>query len=169
MKQGTRTQPIRIRLAVPADVEPVSALLVTTWHDTYDVLIGAAKVTEITNSWHSIENLSRQIAMPGTSFLVAEAGRRIVGHILANADRLPVLVVARLYVLPDHQRRGIGRRLLEAAVGHHPECDLLRLEVEADNEKGLAFYRREGFRSVTERMVEGIRHIGMEKNISRRS
>lgn len=152
-----------IRPAVEGDVAGVRALLVETWHDTYDALIGAAKVTDITNSWHSLDNLTRQLALPDCSFLVAEDGGEIVGHVFANAQRRPVLTIARLYVAPARQRRGIGKRLLDQAVALHPACDTIRLVVEAENAKGIAFYEREGFARVGEATVEGIEHFRMEK------
>ena len=71
---------VLIRPATPDDLPAVRALLVETWHDTYDALLGAERVTEITNSWHSIENLGRQLDVPDTSFLVAEEDGAIVGH-----------------------------------------------------------------------------------------
>jgi ribosomal protein S18 acetylase RimI-like enzyme len=161
------SESILIRVAKAADLPSVRALLVETWHDTYDALIGAAKVTEITNSWHSMENLSRQISMSDTSFLVADENGAIVGHLFANAQRPPVLALSRLYVLPIHQRRGIGGRLMAEAIARHSTCDVIRLEVEADNLKGLSFYRREAFQPVGERTEEGIAHIVMEKGIER--
>jgi ribosomal protein S18 acetylase RimI-like enzyme len=159
---------ILIRLAAPADVKAVRSLLVETWHDTYDSLIGAEKVTEITNSWHSIENLSRQLTMPDTSFLVAEEAGLIVGHILATAQKPPFMMISRLYVRPDRQRRGIGSRLVDASAARHQNCDTLRLEVEADNKKGLSFYLREGFREVGRSVTQGIDHIRMEKRLADR-
>jgi ribosomal protein S18 acetylase RimI-like enzyme len=158
---------ILIRLAEPADVEAVRRLLVETWHDTYDSLIGAEKVTEITNSWHSIENLSRQVKTPNSSFLVAEEDGAIVGHALAGAQE-SVVVLSRLYVRPDRQRRGIGKRLLEAIVSRHPKNMKVRLEVEAGNSKGLSFYLREGFQAVATKDDDGLKHIMMEKRLSRR-
>ena len=154
-----------IRAAEPRDLEAVRALLVETWHDTYDPLLGVDKVTEITNSWHSIEALRPQLALPDCSFLVAEEGGRIVGHVFANGRRLPPLTLSRLYVLPSFQRRGIGSALLEAAIARHPRAESIRLEVQADNPKGLAFYRREGFEAVGEHMEDGIPHIRMEKRL----
>jgi ribosomal protein S18 acetylase RimI-like enzyme len=158
---------ILIRLGRPADIEAVRRLLVETWHDTYDSLIGAEKVTEITNSWHSIENLSRQLTMPDTSFLVAKEDGAIVGHLFANGQRPPVLMLSRLYVLPDRQRRGIGGRIIAEAIARHSNCDVMRLEVEADNLKGVSFYRSKGFQPVDDRTEEGIAHIVMEKAIGR--
>jgi ribosomal protein S18 acetylase RimI-like enzyme len=160
---------ILIRAAEPADVEAVRRLLVETWHDTYDSLIGAEKVAEITNSWHSIENLGRQLTMPDASFLVAVEDGAIVGHILATVQKPPFMMISRLYVLPDRQRRGIGSSLIHSAVARHQNCDTLHLEVEVDNKKGLSFYLREGFREVRRSVTQGIDHIRMEKRLAERS
>jgi ribosomal protein S18 acetylase RimI-like enzyme len=154
-----------IRNATEADVPAVRALLVTTWHDTYDPLIGTAKVTAITASWHSIEALRHQLLLPHLCFLIADQAGEIVGHVLANGQRLPTLMISRLYVLPSAQRQGIGARLLAAAITRHPACNLLRLEVESDNRKGFAFYLKQGFVPVGEHMEEGIAHTRMEKRL----
>ena len=47
-----------IRHAVPQDAEDTRHMLVETWHDTYDSLLGSEKVTEITSQWHAIEVLT---------------------------------------------------------------------------------------------------------------
>ena len=159
---------VTIRDAVADDIDALSAMLVTTWHDTYDPLIGAGKVTEITSSWHSPAALLPQLAIPHAAFLVAEQDGAIVGHAFANALRLPALAIGRLYVLPTHQRLGIGKRLLDAAIARYPQAERVGLDVEADNAKGFAFYRREGFVPLREHLQEGIRHIRMEKVLAAR-
>ena len=68
-------------------------------------------------------------------------------------------------MLPSFQRRGIGSALLDAAIARHPRAESIRLEVQADNPKGVAFYRREGFQPVGEHMEDGIPHIRMEKRL----
>lgn len=143
------------------------ALLVETWHDTYDRLIGAERVTELTDSWHSPEALSRQLAMDGTAFLVARDGGAIAGHLFADGRHMPVLLVRRVYVRPARQRQGIGTRLLQAAAAAFPQAEAMRLDVEADNAKGLAFYRREGFVVIAEKVEAGIPHLVMEKRLGR--
>ena len=158
---------IHIRAAGDRDLEAVRDLLVETWHDTYDRLIGAETVTEITNSWHSVEALRRQLGLPGISFLVAEdSAGTVVGHILANAQSPPTLVIARLYVRPSAQRGGIGRRLLADVPARHPGSSELRLDVEAENANGIGFYRSQGFEVVGERLEAGIKHLRMRKVIA---
>jgi hypothetical protein len=41
-----------IRAANPRDVAEVKIFLRNTWHDTYDAVLGAERVTEITRSWY---------------------------------------------------------------------------------------------------------------------
>jgi ribosomal protein S18 acetylase RimI-like enzyme len=156
-----------IRPASREDLGAVRDLLVETWHDTYDRLLGAEKVTEVTNSWHSVEALGRQLDLPGVSFLVAEdSAGTVVGHILANAQRPPTLVISRLYVRPSAHAVELAGRLLADALARHPGSSELRLEVEAENAKGIGFYRRQGFEPVGERLEGGINHLQMRKVIA---
>lgn len=159
---------ILIRSATTADLPATRRLLVTTWHDTYDALIGPAKVRELTDRWHAIEALAGQLDGPGRSFLVAEApSTEIVGHAFAQLPSPSVLVLNRLYVLPSQQRRGIGDSLLAALAERHPEARTLRLTVEAANAKGLAFYRGQGFVRIGEAVDDGIDVLRLEKQLTR--
>ena len=50
--------------------------------------------------------------------------------------------VAALFVHPDRQGQGIGRRLLQWAAAQYPT---LELSVYAENKRAVRFYLREGF------------------------
>ena len=136
---------IMIRPATLDDIGQVRNLLVATWHDTYDSLLGVERVTETTNQWHALDVLAAQAARPNTSFLVASRNGESVGHAFALEQDGDVLLLSRLYVLPNRQRQGIGEGLLRAAVRRHPGTKRVQLVVEARNTKALAFYGRRGF------------------------
>lgn len=152
-----------IRRATPQDAEDTRRVLVETWHDTYDLLLGSEKVTEITGRWHGVDVLTQQIGSPDALFLVAEHSSQLVGHAFARIPQPGVLFLFRLYVLPTWQRRGVGARLLGSVVERHPGAARMRLNVEAENGKGVAFYRQHGFTVVGERVEEGLHSLQMEK------
>ena len=88
-------------------------------------------------------------ALPPLSF-VADLGGRVVGHVMLSAcrlDALPRLVdvysLSPLGVLPEHQRHGIGTRLIEHAleVADRQGIPLVFLEGSPD------YYGRRGFRA----------------------
>jgi putative acetyltransferase len=91
-------------------------------------------------------------ALPALSF-VATRGGRVVGHVMLSAcrlDALPRLVdvysLSPLGVLPEHQRHGIGTRLIEHALAaaDRQGIPLVFLEGSPD------FYGRRGFRAAQE-------------------
>lgn len=73
-------------------------------------------------------------AGPGgvAGFIVAEASRRGMGHIIT------------IDVLPDSRRSGLGSQLLAAAEERlgHAHCRNVVLETAVDNVSALAFYKR---------------------------
>jgi len=135
---------LTIRPAAPADVEEVHALLRETWRATYDPIIGPEKVREITARWHAPDALARSIADERGVFLVAERDGALAAMSFASPDGEGAVCLRQLYVRPGAQGGGIGRRLLEATLAPFGDAETW-LEVEARNERAIAFYARCGF------------------------
>lgn len=78
--------------------------------------------------------------------LVAEAGGRIVGYLMAWSV-VDILHVLNIATDPAWRRRGVGRALLLAAAAEAREAGLERatLEVRRSNRGARDFYRRYGF------------------------
>jgi len=135
-----------IRTASERDLPAIRALLVETWHATYDAIYGAECVTEITNDWHSIVSLKARLVKPNSEFLIADDGKEIAGMAFASTDESgKTVMLHQLYVLPKHQRHGIGGLLLDEVMGCFPDAGTIRLEVEPANTRAVAFYRAYGF------------------------
>jgi GNAT superfamily N-acetyltransferase/catechol 2,3-dioxygenase-like lactoylglutathione lyase family enzyme len=78
--------------------------------------------------------------------LVAVSGEETVGHLqMTGAEELEIKNMA---VLPEHQRQGVGRALVEAAIERASERSGSRLRVAtaAADVGNLRFYQRLGFR-----------------------
>ena len=149
----------------PAEVDEVQAIkkvLSETWIDTYGPFLPAEVIKKVTELWHSPETLAAEIENARVFFHVAKNEQgAIVGLLTAGRPSDDIVNIGRLYVLPGYQRQGIGGKLLEACAAAFPEAQRLRLEVEAQNEKGMAFYRKQGFEEVS-RKEEKIEETTLE-------
>ena len=135
-----------IRTASERDLPAISALLAGTWHATYDGIYGATGVAEISRRWHSVEWLRQMSRRTGSEFVVADTGDLLAGVGYAVLDEAREIVeLQELDVRPDLQGKGIGGLLLAELEDSFFEARLMRLEVEARNEKAIAFYRANGF------------------------
>ena len=95
---------------------------------------------------------SAAAALPPLSF-VADLDGRVVGHVMLSAcrlDALPRLVdvysLSPLGVLPEHQRRGIGSRLIEHALAAADRQGIPLVFLEGSP----GYYGRRGFRAAEE-------------------
>ena len=153
---------VEIRRAELGDVAGIRAVLAATWRDTYAHFMSEAAIAKVTAEWHSPSRLEAEVARPSTYIAVAmSSSHDVVGMISAHSQG-EVLFVARVYVLPEFQRRGIGERLMNEACRIFPQAKQLHLEVEEQNPKGRSFYRKLGFREVETR---GQEVAGMRLNV----
>lgn len=139
------SEEIQIRDATVADVEAIRAIAAETWWDTYRDLLDSDWITEHLAAWYEPGLVASQIEAAEASdlgqFLLAEADGQIVGylHFALMDDRGPYL--RRLYVLPDHQRSGAGRKLVAALHHQLGEGFTYELDVHPENSKAIAFYK----------------------------
>jgi ribosomal protein S18 acetylase RimI-like enzyme len=135
-----------IRTAGERDLPAIRALLVETWHATYDQIYGAARVTEVTDEWHSLESLQRRIERPYSEFIVADDGETIGGMAYAESNADGKLVWLRqLYVLPALHGKGIGGMLMDEILDAFPDAETVRLDVNEKNTRAIDFYQGYGF------------------------
>ncbi len=149
-----RTDGAEVRACVAADLPVVRALLIETWHATYDRWLGADTVRDISATWHSELQLAAQVSRPDSLFLVAEDGAGMLGTAFAHVLVDEAVEIGRLYVRPIAQRLGIGKALLTAFTSGFPDEDQFLLDVEPRNGLAISFYQRHGFR-VTGSGVDG--------------
>lgn len=157
-----------VRTASERDIEAVRALLVETWHATYDPIYGAEGVAAISERWHSVVWLKQLMRRPRSEFIVADTGSELAGMAYAaikDSDS-GLVEVEELDVRPAMQGKGVGRMLLAELEESFWDCRLMRLEVEEKNGKALDFYRSGGFVEVQRRpatRVAGATIVTLEK------
>ncbi len=159
---------ITVQRASLEDVPDIKQLLSETWIDTYGAFLSQETIQNVTTVWHDPQHLAAQVRHPEIFFGVAKDDENTtLGLVTARQQSDDIIVITRLYVNPQSQRNGIGSKLLAVSANAFPDAKRLRLEVESLNEKGLSFYRKQGFKEISrkEEEVEGemMRIIEMEK------
>jgi ribosomal protein S18 acetylase RimI-like enzyme len=141
-----------IRPSTLADIPAIRDVLVTTWHATYDHIDSPEAVTRITDVWHAVDVLQRQVDQPGGCFLLAETdtGQVVATSLAILQPDTTTVMLARIYILPTHQRGGLGSRLLQATLAPFAGAKLITLEVAAENTSAITFYERHGFHHVAQ-------------------
>ena len=141
-----------VRTASERDLAKVGALLAETWHATYDALYGIDKVNEIAARWHSVPALKARLERKDSEFVVADNGREFagMGYAAMAKDRPKTALLHQLYVLPRHQRQGIGGDMFAELETCFPDASAMLLEVDPRNDAAVAFYHAHGFDKVGE-------------------
>jgi len=136
-----------IRRAAETDLSKVETVARTTWPVAYAGIIPDVVQRRLLDRWYSPESLRSTLAAQGSSFFVAESRGDVIGFAQFVRRSAESVELTRIYVLPDRQRRGIGRQLLEAGLTEFAVEGLkhLTVEVERDNGPGRRFYERAGF------------------------
>lgn len=79
--------------------------------------------------------------------LAVDESGRVIGFMLLEGNRMEAL-----FVDPDCHRRGVGRALVEHALGRHA---VLATDVNEQNAEALSFYERLGFERCGRSAVDG--------------
>ncbi len=162
-----------IRTAGERDLDQIRALLVETFHSSYDPLYGAVQVQRMVDGWNSPAAIRSRILKKEGEFLVADNGREIggIGYAAMYPKMAKTAMLHQLYVKPSCQGEGIGRDIFAELESCFPAAEIMRVEVALQNTRALSFYERLGFSEV-DRMEEwgapnsGLPAIILEKRLA---
>ena len=141
---------IKIRTAETDDIPALETLFLVTRRHTFH--------------WDSpdkfkLEDFKQSTA--GETILVAQDDHTIVGFIsIWEKDAIPF--IHHLFVSPNHQRRGIGKLLMQSLLARLPPP--YRLKCVAKNEGALAFYRKQGWIEIGQAVGEDGDYLLLELN-----
>jgi [ribosomal protein S5]-alanine N-acetyltransferase len=144
--------PVTVRDAAPADAEAIARVARASWSETYRDIFEPAFIAEFLDANYQPAALSGQAERAAASadghFLVAECDDEVVAYAqFGVGPRGPELF--RIYADPAHYGTGAGSALLEELHRRVTgRVDAYLVEVHSKNERGRAFYDRNGFVTV---------------------
>ena len=145
---------VTIRGARTRDASDIAAVHDAAWRDAYRGIIPGRELEKMVARrgpkwWHTA-------IVRGTRIAVLDFDESVVGYSSYGRNRVPSLPyggeIFELYLAPEFQGLGFGRRLFDAArrdLGNHGYATTLVWAL-ADNERALWFYRHLGGRVVRE-------------------
>jgi ribosomal protein S18 acetylase RimI-like enzyme len=94
--------------------------------------------------------------LKGDVIFVAREDDQPAGYVALRSEAAGVVVVEQLFVVPGHEQRGIGHRLLAYAEGYAiaERAQSLQVVVEESNQPARSFYTRSGFAQVASELFE---------------
>ncbi len=99
----------------------------------------------------SKKNIARQLQQPNCYFLVAEAGKKIIGAVIGTHDGRKGWI-NRLVVTPSYQKKGIARRLVTAVEQHFSAqgIDIIACLIEDWNTTSMQVFEQLGYTKHTD-------------------
>ncbi|MFY7960245.1 MAG: GNAT family N-acetyltransferase [Elsteraceae bacterium] len=145
-----------IRTATADDAEALALVGAATFLETFAPVHTGAEIVDHCREEHSAEAYCRLIGPTSDAWLVETAATAApVGYALLTAAELPCaapedLELKRIYVLSRLHGGGAGAALMRLAVARARERRAARLllSVYSENDRALAFYRKQGFAKV---------------------
>jgi ribosomal protein S18 acetylase RimI-like enzyme len=119
-----------------------------------ELLFGLAKSAfEMVPGWTDARALA---ALTDDVVFVAREDGVQAGYVAIAQNAGEGLVIEQLLVVPGHEHRGVGRRLLAHAEGYAiaQDAPCLLIVAEPDNHAARGFYRRFGFVPVARELLE---------------
>jgi GNAT superfamily N-acetyltransferase len=149
-----------IRAALPSDAEGIARVHVDTWRTTYaglipDDFLDQLSIERRKQMWEDALRDSRE----GRYLFVANEEKEVLGFVSAGPAREGPLgsggEIYAIYLLEDHQRKGLGRQLFELAKAALKEAGnrSMFLWVLAEN-PACGFYGKMGGVLIADRFVE---------------
>lgn len=157
-KQETDKLPIEIERATPGDAETICDIRDRAWIEAYpNAELGiTAEDIKLNAQGRDGEFLSRRVAHlknqlakddgTGLTTFVAKLDGKVVGYIDPQIDEQGRRHISAIYVLPEFQRRGVGGKLMQQALGLLGRDGDIYLEVVSYNQNAIDFYIRFGFK-----------------------
>ena len=137
---------IRIRRATAHDCPLINQMAWQVFPHTYRNIL-TREQTEYMMEWmYSVESLTKQLAS-GHTYYIAYYDDQPAGYVSIEQHEKDLFHLQKIYVLPQFQGLGLGRKLFRTATNHitqhHPTACTMELNVNRKN-PAVGFYEQMG-------------------------
>ena len=136
---------LEIRTAIFDDIPIIQDIAQQTWPITYGGIISRVQIVYMLDLMYSTETLEKQMFQEQI-FLIADVGNNPIGFASFRVIEDSVYKLDKLYILPNAQNIGVGKKLLLEGIKRviNVGGKELQLQVNRKNE-AVGFYKKMGF------------------------
>ena len=144
---------ITISEAAISDIKQIQKIVHITWPITYGEILTKEQLAYMLDLFYSDEALTGQLVKKEQLFYMIDEGETNIGFIGIehNYKGKAVTKIHKIYLLPETQGKGIGKRVIEEIekLGLEHNSQALSLNVNRFN-TALGFYKKIGFEIIGE-------------------
>ena len=141
---------ITLRKAETSDIPIIRELAGRTWFDTYRAILSPEQMDYMFELMYSEKSLLSQMTEKNHDFFIAYQDETPLGYVSVEKQSGDLFHLQKLYVVPQLQKKGVGRILVEKAFEYAREhadssrC-IVELNMNRDN-PALHFYEKMGMK-----------------------
>jgi GNAT superfamily N-acetyltransferase len=146
-----------IKEARPKDFPAIATLAAVVWRSHYPGIISTAQIEYMLEWMYSVPEMRMEMKDKGIHYVRLLVRDKLVGFAACGpTESAGVFKLHKLYLHPDHQRRGLGSRLLVHCLvrARSLGASSMTLQVNKQNGSAVEVYRRNGFRIAEEALVD---------------
>ncbi|MBS4044652.1 MAG: GNAT family N-acetyltransferase [Chitinophagaceae bacterium] len=133
-----------VREAELKDIAAIQEIAKITWDETYNFL-PEGQMDYMLNWMYSNESLQQQM-QNGHQFFIAQLKEKSIGFASVSAEENHLFKLNKLYVLPEIQKSGAGKALLQAVIHYAKRNEGKELQLQVNrNNTAKDFYLKQGF------------------------
>lgn len=146
-----------VRRCRPGDAPALALIGAASFLDTFAGIFDGCDIVAHCERYHLVQHYESLLAQPCPMWLAEAPGGAPVGYAVLAEPDLPLadigpgdIEVKRIYALARYHGSGLGGALMAAAVDEAIDAGRRRLllGVDANNDRAIAFYRKQGFEPV---------------------
>ncbi|MBO4500519.1 MAG: GNAT family N-acetyltransferase [Bacteroidaceae bacterium] len=145
-----------IRSATSDDIALIGNMAEVVFRETYRNILSPEQMEYMMEWMYSAHSLEKQMDILGHKYFIASVEGRSAGYMSLNREKpLPdgteLFHLQKIYVMPDFQKNGLGRLLIDKAIDYVKTLSSAPCRIELNvnrNNPAVGFYMNMGFRKV---------------------
>ncbi|MCL4147483.1 UNVERIFIED_CONTAM: hypothetical protein GTU68_042397 [Idotea baltica] len=148
---------INYKLLTPADITDLKQISVETFTAAFASQNTPDNMSNYLDQAFNEDRLMEELNNPNSSFYFAKDQAKTIGYMKVNVDHaqtdligLGGMELERIYVMPSHQGKGVGRHMLDQvlSLARNNQKLFVWLGVWDQNLSAIGFYNKYGFNTI---------------------